>query len=119
MQRTIYLEKQGLIHPPSWLKDNVHYEVMTGSVSYAVSDDLSDEDIVGWCIPRKEMVFPNLAGVIVGFGNQGDKFDQFQQHGVEDSNKKKSYDITIYGIVRYFQLCMECNPNMIDTLFTP
>ncbi len=30
-----------------------------------------------------------------------------------------TYDFCVFGIVRYFQLCMECNPNMIDSLFTP
>jgi predicted nucleotidyltransferase len=119
MQRTIYLTKNNFIFPPVWLPDNVHYEVITGSVSYAVSDDLSDEDIVGWCIPRKDIVFPHLAGEILNFGRQKEQFDQFQQHGIEDKNKRKNYDITIYNIVRYFHLCMECNPNMIDTLFTP
>ena len=29
------------------------------------------------------------------------------------------YDLQIYNIVKYVQLCMECNPNMIDSLFTP
>ncbi len=29
------------------------------------------------------------------------------------------YDISIYSIVKYFHLCMQNNPNMIDSLFTP
>src|SRR5262249_52167616 len=28
-------------------------------------------------------------------------------------------DLSIYSIVKYVQLCMECNPNMVDSLFTP
>ena len=31
----------------------------------------------------------------------------------------QEYDITIYSIVKYFQLAMENNPNIIDSLFTP
>jgi predicted nucleotidyltransferase len=119
MQRTIYLTKKQLLRPPTWLPDNVHYEVITGSISYGVGDNYSDEDIVGWCIPKREILFPHLAGCVAGFGTKQEKFDQFQQHGIEDKNKDKNYDITIYNIARYFQLCMECNPNMIDTLFTP
>lgn len=30
--------KKGLITPPKWLPENVHYEVMTGSVAYGASD---------------------------------------------------------------------------------
>ena len=29
------------------------------------------------------------------------------------------YDLTIYGIVKFFNLAMENNPNVIDSLFTP
>src|SRR5262249_2333023 len=31
----------------------------------------------------------------------------------------RMYDLTIYSIVKYVQLAMECNPNLIDSLFTP
>lgn len=31
----------------------------------------------------------------------------------------KQYDFQIFSIVKYFQLCMENNPNMLDSLFTP
>ena len=31
----------------------------------------------------------------------------------------KKYDISIYSIVKFFQLTMENNPNMLDTLFIP
>lgn len=30
----------------------------------------------------------------------------------------QTYDFSVYNIVKYFQLCMENNPNMIDSLFT-
>lgn len=111
------LEKQKLIHPPSWLCDNIHWEVITGSVAYGVSTDTSDMDVYGWCIPKKELVFPHLDGEILGFGKQKQRFEQYQQHGIKTQNKK--YDISIYNIVRYFHLCMENNPNMIDSLFSP
>ena len=42
------------LSPPSWLVDNVMFEGLTGSVSYGVSNDTSDMDIVGFCIPPKE-----------------------------------------------------------------
>lgn len=40
--------EKGLITPPKWMPENVHYEVITGSVAYAVSSDTSDmEDLKG------------------------------------------------------------------------
>ncbi len=109
--------QKGLIHPPKWLPANVHYEVITGSTAYAVSSDTSDMDIYGFCIPPKEQIFPHLKGEIPGFGAQLQRFEQFQQHHVKDGEQE--YDFTIYSIVKYFQLCMENNPNMVDTLFVP
>jgi predicted nucleotidyltransferase len=65
------------------------------------------------------MVFPHLAGEIQGFGRQKKKFEQYQQHHVYRQDNKKEYDLSIYSIVKYFQLCMDNNPNMIDSLFVP
>lgn len=113
------LKKRNLIQPPKWLPDNCAYITMMGSQAYAVSSDTSDEDLYGFCLPPKEMVFPHLAGEIPGFGTQLKRFDVWQQHGIKRSDNKTEYDFAIYSIVRYFQLCMENNPNMIDSLFTP
>lgn len=112
------LEK-GLAHPPPFLKDNLHYETMMGSVAYGVSGDASDVDIYGFCVPPKTYIFPHLAGEIEGFGRQHKRFNQWQQHHVEDKEAAKVYDFSIYSIVKYFDLCMDNNPNMIDSLFTP
>lgn len=117
------LTQQGLIRPPSFVPDNTMYETIMGSVAYGVSSDTSDMDVYGWCIPPKDMVFPHLSGEIQGFGRQKKRFDQFQEHHVlrQDSlgGAGRNYDISIYNIVKYFQLCMDNNPNMIDSLFTP
>lgn len=113
------LYEKRLITPPKWLPTSVQYETMMGSVAYGVSTDHSDVDVYGFCIPRKDIIFPHLAGVIKGFGQQGEKFDQFQQHHIKDRDNNKEYDLSIYNIVKYFQLCMENNPNVIDSLYTP
>jgi len=113
------LTSRQLIRPPGFLKNNVQYEVIMGSVAYGVSSDTSDMDIYGFCIPPKHVVFPNLNGIIQGFGKQHKRFEQWQQHHVNDISAKKEYDFTIYSIVKYFQLCMQNNPNMIDSLFVP
>jgi hypothetical protein len=90
-----------------------------GSVAYGVSSDTSDKDIYGWCIPLKDVAFPHLAGEIPGFGNQKKRFDQFQQHHINDLDGKHTYDITVYSVIRYCHLCMDMNPNMVDSLFVP
>lgn len=105
------------VNPPKWLIDNILFEGLTGSYSYGVSEDTSDMDIVGFCIPPKEIIFPHLTGEIFGFGTQNPRFDQWQQHHIKF--QQKDYDITIYSIVKFFQLVMENNPNMVDTLFLP
>lgn len=113
------LETLKLINPPSWLPNNTMFEGWTGSVAYGASSDNSDMDIVGFCMPPKDLVFPHLAGKIPGFGTQEQKFEQYIQHHAEDKSTGRVYDITVYSIVKFFQLVMENNPNMVDNLFLP
>lgn len=105
------------LHPPGWLPDNLCYETMMGSVAYGVSSDTSDTDVYGICLPPKDLVFPHLAGEIPGFGNQVKRFETWQEHHVAALDKE--WDFQIFGIVKFFQLAMENNPNVIDSLFTP
>lgn len=129
------LYEKKLIKPPEWMLTNTHYLTIMGSVAYGVSSDTSDMDIYGFAIPRKEVVFPHLNGHIlvpvkngsdlfqVGFGDPVDSFCQWQEHGIVDESalggKGREYDFTIFSIVRYFDLLMENNANIIDSLFTP
>lgn len=119
MSRVKKLEAKGLITPPKWVADNIQYETIMGSVAYGLSNASSDVDIYGFCLPPKEDIFPHLRGEIIGFGRHKQKFEQFQQHHVFDRDDSNEYDMVIYSIVKYFQLCMDNNPNMIDSLFTP
>lgn len=117
------LTAKNLIRPPQFLPHNVHYETLMGSVAYGVASDISDCDIYGFCIPPKDVVFPHLSGEILGFGRQIQRFDQWQQHHVFDAQAEggngRMYDFTVFSIVKYFQLCMDNNPNALDSLFTP
>lgn len=113
------MQKLNLVHPPKWLPDNVVMLTVMGSQAYGVSADDSDLDVYGVCIPPKELIFPHLAGEIPGFGRQIQRFESWQEHHVNDPDKKVEYDFAVFGIVKYFQLCMENNPNMIDSLFVP
>jgi predicted nucleotidyltransferase len=113
------LKSRNLIHCPEWLPENTSYITIMGSQAYGVNKDDSDCDIYGFVIPPKTDIFPHLKGEINGFGKQKQRFDCWQEHHVEDKDANKQYDFQIYSIVRYFHLCMENNPNMIDSLFTP
>lgn len=120
------LQKRRLISPPPWLASNCHYLTIMGSEAYGCATDLSDKDIYGFCIPPKDMVFP-VGIIFVPHGNgqwrplHGQKiesFAQWQQHGIEDKDAGKTYDFQVFSIIRYFDLLIECNPNLIDSAFT-
>jgi predicted nucleotidyltransferase len=113
------ITEQKLIAPPKYVHENLAYETIMGSQSYGVSSDDSDWDIYGFCIPNKELVFPHLQGNIEGFGRQIQKFEQFQQHHIHSMCGQKEYDVQIFNIVKFFQLAMDNNPNIVDSLFTP
>lgn len=112
------LKTHDLIHPPKWMPDNTLYLTIMGSVAYGVSSDTSDMDLYGFAIPPKDLVFPHISGEIPGFGKQIQRFEQWQEHHVKAPDSNQTYDFQVYSIVKYFQLCMENNPNMIDSLFT-
>lgn len=99
------------------------YETIMGSEAYGVASGNSDRDIYGFAIPPKEVIFPHLAGEILGFGRQKKRFEQYQEHHIDDptaqSGRGLQWDLQIFSIVKYFTLAMENNPNMIDSLFTP
>jgi predicted nucleotidyltransferase len=114
------LIKANAIHPPDFIADNCHYLTIMGSQAYGVADNNSDLDVYGFAIPPKHILFPHLAGEIQGFGHQVKRFEQYQEHHIKDpTDKHESIDLSVYNIAKYFQLCMENNPNMIDSLFTP
>ena len=107
---------------PTWLKKSVQYEAITGSVAHGISADTSDMDIMGFCIPRKEIVFPHLAGKLHGFDKYG-TFEQWDRHHIKDPehrvSKTDEYDFTIYSIVKFFKLAMKNSSQLLEALFTP
>lgn len=113
------LYKEKLIHPPKWLINNTVYLSLMGSQAYGTSLDKSDQDLYGITIPHKEDIFPHLKGEINGFGTQKENFQQYQEHGIDYKNKDSIYDVTVYGIVKYFNLALQNNPNIVDSLFVP
>lgn len=110
------LTDKNIAHPPIWLPDATQYLTKMGSQAYGCSDDDSDLDIYGFCIPPLDMIFPHLRGEILDFGDQHQRFKNHQEHHLLHDNF--NYDISIYSIVHYFHLLMENNPNMTDSIFT-
>ncbi len=114
-----YLAGRGLCRPPDYVKSNTMYETIVGSVAYGVADEFSDFDVNGFFIPPTNMLFPHLNGHILGFGKDPKAPKAYQQHHIQDQDREREYDLNIYGIATYFQLCLDNNPNMVDTLYTP
>ena len=114
------LTQAGLATPPSWLPNNTMFEAITGSFAYGCNlPGSSDEDLVGFCIPPKHIVFPHLDGYVPGFGEPPEGFAQYEQHHIKDKSSRKEYDVTIYGLPKFLSLCADNNPNMVDSLFSP
>jgi len=111
------LRADGFCRPPTWIAGNIMYETIMGSTAYGVSLKDSDWDMVAFCVPPKDIVFPHLGGVVQGFGRQIKKFVCWQEHHIR--TQKRVYDLNCYNIVHYFHLCMDNNPNMLDSLFVP
>lgn len=108
---------------PRHLRSGLQYEVIMGSIAFGVSNDSSDMDLYGYSIPPRDHVFPHLRGEIVDFDEPAERFAQLQVHHINDpaarGGKGRSYDLNIYSIVKFFRLCIENNPNIIDCLFVP
>jgi predicted nucleotidyltransferase len=123
MYNTRILAERGYHKPPKWLPLSIQYETQMGSVAYGVNSDTSDVDLYGFCVPPKDLIFPHLAGEIPGFGRQIKRFEQYQQHHIQSPDelggKGRSYDVSMFSIIKFFHLAMENNPNMVDALFTP
>ena len=102
---------------PNFISDeSVSMLTVMGSRAYGTETPESDWDFYGVLVPPVDVVFPHLKGRITGFGKQVQEFNQSQGQHLE--NEGGEFDVTIYNITRYFQLCMDGNPNMIDSLFT-
>ena len=110
------LTAKGLMTPPDFVLNQTVYETKMGSQAYGCSEGDSDLDVYAFCMPPLGNVFPHLRGEFPGFGQNEKPFEVFQQHHMQDGDKE--YDVSVYSVIKYFQLCMECNPNMVDSLFT-
>jgi len=120
------MEKGRATDAPPFLCTNVHHETIMGSHAYEVADtsvklSMPDYDVYGFAIPPKEMVFKHLTGSVAGFGPKPIGFEQWQKHYIHETGAgpgSKEWDMQILSIVKFFELCRQNNPTMLDSLFT-
>lgn len=84
-----------------WLPSRTIFLTRFGSRAYGTSRADSDLDLRGVCVPPKQY----FLGWLDRFG-----FEQFES--------KSDPDVTIYEVRKFFMLATNCNPSMIETLFT-
>ena len=100
-----------------WVAENAQYVTIMGSHAYGTNVPESDYDIYGFTMPPRTVLFPFHHGYIYGFSKNVPNFGQYEKKHIL-SEDGKEIDADIYSIVKYFALCMENNPNMLDSLFT-
>ena len=102
---------------PAWLPDNLCYLTLMGSRAYGIENKDSDYDYYGVCLIPRKNIFPQEYGLLLGF-DEIPVFEQWKKDHFLDADSKKEMEITIYGIIRYFNLLSDGNPNIIESLYT-
>lgn len=82
----------------TWLRDRTVFLTRHGSHAYGLNTATSDEDFKGLAIPPREY--------FLGYAN---RFEQ---------GESKDPDLVIYDIRKFFALAADCNPNIIEVLWT-
>jgi len=108
------------------IHDHTIYIVLAGSHAYGTSRPDSDVDMRGICIPPREYFlgfeknfeqfegeYPRDASV----GGQGlvDRLASMVGRGIPQDEK---IDSTVFGLRKFMKLAADCNPNIIEILFS-
>lgn len=93
------------------VRDNLIYLTLHGSRAYGIETPTSDWDVKGICISPEEYYFsPSL------------QFEQYEDRaGIGEICTPYSIpnpEGTIYELRKFFRLATDCNPNIIELLFT-
>ncbi len=112
----ILIDKK-LLNPPAWVRDCFTYVTVVGSEAYGFATDTSDKDIYSCVMQPREQLFGHEYGHLENFGPRRDNFETYTKHGV--LHDTINYDITIHGIIKYFNLLLDNNPTQLETLWTP
>jgi len=82
-----------------WLWPRTLFLTAHGSHAYGTNLPTSDRDYKGFCVPPKQY--------FLGFAK---RFEQAEFKG--------DPDMVVYGIQKFFKLAADCNPSIIEVLFT-
>ncbi len=98
----------------NWLRDNTIFLTLHGSQAYGLSNELSDTDVKGICIPPRHI--------------ESDLFQRFEQAENDKSVEEKyaswknpknpKFESVIYSLRKFFLLASNVNPNIIELLWT-
>lgn len=83
----------------TWLWDRTLFLTRHGSHCYGTNIEGSDEDFKGFCVPPKEY--------FLGFSQR-----------FEQAEFRHEPDMVVYNIQKFFKLAADCNPSIIEVLFT-
>lgn len=97
-----------------WLPNSLVYLTKAGSQAYGLSNELSDLDIRGVCIPPRHV--------------ENDLFHRFEQaenppyveekFGYLKNPKNPKFDSSVYSLRKFFILAANINPNIVELLWT-
>ena len=79
------------------LGKNIAYLTVAGSIAYGTNNENSDVDVRGFAVESIDSLLT------------GKSFEQIESDAT---------DTVIYGLRKYFKLCAECNPNVLELLGT-
>lgn len=85
-----------------WLSGRTIFLARHGSHAYGTNTPTSDEDFKGLAIPPSQYFFGYL--------------ERFEQ--AEFRHQKDGIDAVVYDIRKFFKLAADCNPSIIEVLFT-
>ncbi len=97
MKNLLRRDEYNFLREDERLGNRVAYLTLAGSIAYGTDNENSDVDVRGFAVESIDSLLTGKA---------------FEQ--VEDA----STDTVIYGLRKYFKLCAECNPNVLELLGT-
>lgn len=97
-----------------WLKNNTVYVTLHGSQAYGLTNEFSDVDVKGICVPPKEVEYD-----LYHRFEQAENFPSLEENLSHLKNPKNpKFESTIYSLRKFFLLAAEVNPNIIELLWT-
>ncbi len=101
---------RGIINPPESILSAGLYEVLMGSRAFGTATPGSDHDVYGYFI-SKEITLPSSSD-----DNEG----KLRVVNLTVNNQGlKQYDLVLYPVIKYFELCTRGYSQQLELLFAP